>query len=125
MNHIARMIALCFSLFASFASIASSQDLSNTVVPITKHNVGISGKSRIPYKGFLNPLSYIDVKDTLRSDYGTGFCIDPACRFIGTNYHVAVDLHPGKINGERVIGQYLATGPDDEGATVVAGLSAM
>ena len=125
MNHIVRVISICISLCAAFAAIASSQDLRNTVVPITKHKVGISGKSRIPYQGFSNPLSYLDVMDTWRSDYGTGFCIDPACRFIGTNYHVAANLHPGKINGEKVIGQYLATGPDDEGATVLAGLSTM
>lgn len=118
-------IVFSFAALSPLAIAASAQDLSNTVLPITKHKVGISGNSRIPYKGFQNPLSYIDVKETLRSVYGTGFCIDPACRFIGTNYHVAAILHPGKINGERVIGQYLATGPDDEGATVVAGLSTM
>lgn len=104
----------------------SALDFGETVVPIAAHKVGISGKSKIPYKGSLHdPLSYIDVKETVKSDYGSGFCIDPACRFIGTNYHVAANLHPRKIKGEKVIHEYLATGPDDEGATVIAGLSSM
>jgi hypothetical protein len=49
---------------------------------------------------------------------GTGFCIDSSCRFVGTNYHVAMVASPRKIKGERVVQRYLATGPDDEGATV-------
>lgn len=111
---------------SSSSASPSTPDFGETVVPIATHKVGISGKSKIPYKGSLqNPLSYIDVKETVRSDYGSGFCIDPACRFIGTNYHVAANLHPRKIKGEKVIHEYLATGPDDEGATVIAGLSSM
>jgi hypothetical protein len=41
----------------------------------------------------------------------TGLCLDPACRFIGTNYHVAMMARPRKIRGERVVQLYLATGP--------------
>src|SRR5579864_6662625 len=49
---------------------------------------------------------------------GTGFCVDAACRFIGTNYHVAMIARPRKIKGEKVVRRYLATGPDDDEATV-------
>lgn len=49
--------------------------------------------------------------------YGTGFCLDMACRFVGTNYHVAVEAHPRKIKGKQVLATYLATGPNDEDAT--------
>lgn len=114
------LIACCL-----FAAPTLAQNFSETVIPITSRKIGISGKSGIPYKEPLNPLSYINLKETMRSDYGTGFCIDPVCRFIGTNYHVAANLHPRKIKGERVIREYLATGPDDDGATVIAGLSSM
>jgi len=54
---------------------------------------------------------------------GTGFCLDPECRFIATNYHVAVMAQPRRIKGEKVIRRYLATGPDDEAATLNDGPS--
>lgn len=107
----------------SSSAFPSTPDFGVTVVPIATHKVGISGKSGIPSKPSLNPLSFIDIKETLSSNYGTGFCIDPACRFIGTNYHVALIAQPRKIGGAKVVQQYLATGPDDEGATVLGGLS--
>jgi len=74
-----------------------AQDFNKIVVPITELKLlglGIVGK------------------------FGTGFCLDPACRFIATNYHVAVTAQPRKIKGEMVVQRYLATGPDDEDATV-------
>jgi hypothetical protein len=53
----------------------------------------------------------------IEGKFGTGFCLDPECRFIGTNYHVAAVVHPRKIKGLKVVEVYLATGPKDEGAT--------
>jgi hypothetical protein len=78
------------------SSVADAHDFRDTVLPLTD----------------------------LRLDFGiavtqaTGFCLDAACRFIGTNYHFAARARPHKIKGEKVIQRYLATGPDDEGATV-------
>lgn len=54
----------------------------------------------------------------LRAGFGTGFCLDPACRFIATNYHIAMTVPAHKIKGGKIIQRYLATGPHDEGATV-------
>jgi hypothetical protein len=54
----------------------------------------------------------------IEARFGTGFCLDFACRFIGTNYHVAKLARLRAIEGDKVIHRYLATGPDDEGATV-------
>jgi hypothetical protein len=84
------------------SSAARAQDFNKIVVPITELKLlglGIEGK------------------------FGTGFCLDPACRFIATNYHVAMMGQPRKIKGEKVVQRYLATGPDDEGATVNDGPS--
>lgn len=53
----------------------------------------------------------------VKAAFGTGFCLDPKCRFIATNYHVAVSARAHKIKGERIIQRYLATGPHDQGAT--------
>ena len=96
------------SAFANLPSVvkASSavpaQDTTQTVIQITELKLlglGVEGK------------------------FGTGFCIDRKCRFIGTNYHVAMLAQPGKIKGDRVIQRYLATGREDEGATVNEGPS--
>jgi hypothetical protein len=82
--------------------VVGVQDFDKTVVPITEvklHGLGMEGK------------------------FGTGFCLDPECRFIGTNYHVAMMERPRKIKGEKVVQRYLATGPDDEDATINYGPS--
>jgi hypothetical protein len=84
------------------STVVHAQDFNKTVLPITELKLlglGIEGK------------------------FGTGFCLDPACRFIGTNYHIAMMARPRKIKGEKVIQRYLATGPDDEGATLNDGPS--
>ena len=49
--------------------------------------------------------------------FGTGFCLDPDCRFVGTNYHVAKVM--GKyvrIKGVFSAHRYLDSDPDDAGA---------
>ncbi|MGB6875735.1 MAG: serine protease [Candidatus Acidiferrales bacterium] len=50
--------------------------------------------------------------------FGSGLCLDPECRFIVTNYHVARAM--GKrfsIQHEPVVERWLDSGPNDEGAT--------
>src|SRR5271170_175235 len=50
--------------------------------------------------------------------FGSGFCLDAECRFIVTNYHVAKAM--GKnftIEHEPIVERWLATGPNDDGAT--------
>ena len=50
--------------------------------------------------------------------FGTGFCMDADCRYIGTNYHVAEMMgNLPKIEGDPVVAKWLASGPADEGAT--------
>jgi len=49
--------------------------------------------------------------------FGTGFCLDRDCRFVGTNYHVAKVM--GKyvrIKGVFSVHRYLDSEPDDAGA---------
>jgi len=59
----------------------------------------------------------MDIRLALKRKSATGFCLDATCRFVITNYHVANFVVPTKIKGEKVLHQYLATGPDDDGAT--------
>lgn len=89
--------------------VEHTQDFSETVVPITAMKIMPSLK--LGMSGKLNPGIGVDAK------FGTGFCLDPACYFIATNYHVAATTQAKKIRGDRVIQQYCATGPDDNGAT--------
>ncbi len=92
----------------SSSTAVDAQDFSKTVLSITQLKLKLKLK----------------LVPGIEGRFGTGFCLDPACRFIGTNYHIAKIARPRKIEGEKVIKRYLATGPDDEGATVNESVSA-
>jgi len=77
-------------------STVAIEDFAETVFPITEWKPGLR----------------------LEGIFATGFCLDPECRFIGTNYHVGKIVQPQKVEGQKVVRRYLATGPDDEGARV-------
>lgn len=89
--------------------VEHTQDFSETVVPI--HALKIAPSLKLGMSGKPVPSIGIDAK------LGTGFCLDAACRFIATNYHVAATARPNKIEREKIIERYFATGPDDKGAT--------
>ncbi len=100
-------------------SVVFAQDLSKTVLPITEFKLKLKLK---PKKSFPSSVDLAGLKPKItlseEADFGTGFCLDPECRLIGTNYHVAMMARPRKIKGAEVMERYLATGPDDEGATL-------
>jgi hypothetical protein len=85
------------------------QNFSEVVVPIT--SVKFTPVPKVGITGRLGPGFDMDAK------FGTGFCLDPACRFIVTNYHVAAMTCVRKIKDERIFQRYLATGPHDRDAT--------
>jgi hypothetical protein len=103
-----KSLVLVFALFLAVATNAQnlqprdSRDFGMTVFPLTE----------LKFIGF-----------GVEGKFGTGFCVDPECRFIGTNYHVAAISNPKKIKGQKVVARYLATGPEDEGATINDGFS--
>jgi len=87
-----------------------STDFSKVVVPITSLRIfpGVKiGLNARPAPKLTESVSF-----------GTGFCLDPVCRLIVTNYHVARLGTPRRIRGQRVINRYLATGPQDRDATI-------
>jgi trypsin-like peptidase len=86
-----------------------TEDFTETVVPIT--SVRITPSAKLGISGKLGPK--LDVE----ANFGTGFCLDPHCRFIATDYHVAMATRADKIKREKIIQRYFATGPHDEGAT--------
>jgi hypothetical protein len=88
------------------ATTGEAPDFSATVIPITDLKPTVRPSfSLFPDVGF-------------QAGFGTGFCVDPACRYIGTDYHVAAMERPRKIKGDLVTQLYLATGPKDDGATM-------
>ena len=87
-----------------------TQDFTEIVVPIT--SVKITPSPKLGFSGRFGP------KLNIGANFGTGFCLDAACRFVVTNYHVAMTTRVGKVKREKIIHRYLATGPQDEGATV-------
>lgn len=82
---------------ATAAARSPAFDISRTILPLTE----------------LKPRGPI-----LQADFATGFCIDPDCQFIGTNYHVAVTARHPRIRGARIVERYLATGPHDKSVTL-------
>src|SRR5437899_2038199 len=91
------------------STVEHTQDFSEIVVPITL--VKMTPSVKLGITGKLGPSLGID------ANFGTGFCLDAACRFIITHYHVAMSTRAGKIKGEKIIHRYFATGSDDRGAT--------
>jgi hypothetical protein len=91
------------------STVDDTQDFSEIVVPITA--VRLTPSVKFGMTGKLGPKLNVD------ANFGTGFCLDAACRFIVTNYHVAMTARVHKIKGEKIVQRYLATGPNDNGAT--------
>ena len=91
------------------SAVEHTQDFMEIVVPITSVKITPSAKLGISGK----PGPKLDIA----AYFGTGFCLDAGCRFIATNYHVAITTRANKIKRERIIQRYFATGPHDEGAT--------
>lgn len=121
---ILRKLLPTFFVFSCLTGPTSAQDVipaglpqefSKTLIPISELKLEVHAKRRIG-RPSLNPISYISAD--VGEGEGTAFCLDQQCRFIGTNYHVALMGTPRKIKGEKVVQKYLATGPDDEGATM-------
>lgn len=95
-HSLAKQASLDRSASELSSSDAEAQDFSESVVPVT------SVKFRGP----------------IVAHFGTGFCLDPDCRFIGTNYHVAAAEKCRRVEGTKIVQRYVATGPKDEGATL-------
>src|SRR5216684_1447764 len=91
------------------STVEHTQDFSEIVVPIT--SVKITPSAKLGFSGKLGPKLDLD------ANFATGFCLDAACRFIATNYHVAMTTRAHKIKRQKIIKRYFATGPQDEGAT--------
>jgi hypothetical protein len=108
-------IARAQEVVASTSAVADSEgmsrglDFSEVVVPIA--SVKLRPSVKMGLTGNLSPSLHVG------AGFGSGFCLDAECRFIATNYHVAMLAEARKIKGEKVVHRYLGTGPKDNGAT--------
>lgn len=98
-----RRLGFTFLLFALFALVLPvyAQEFvpEHVVFPITD------------FKPDIKHLALFSMK------FGTGFCLDPDCRFVGTNYHVAKGMGRYiRIKGVFSAHRYLDSDPDDAGA---------
>jgi hypothetical protein len=91
------------------ATAEHTEDFSEIVVPIT--SLKITPSLKLGMSGKPGPNLGLEAR------FGTGFCLDAACGFIVTNYHVAVTTPADKVEREKIVQRYFATGPLDEGAT--------
>ena len=98
------------------APVTNTTHFAEIVLPLSDFKIAIHKKPSIKFQSSLNPLSFAELIG--KAQFGTAFCVDPACRFVGTNYHVAKDLDVSEIRGEPVIHKYLGTGPNDDGAVL-------
>lgn len=86
-----------------------TQDFSEIVVPIS--SVKLTPSVKLGMSGKPKPVLGMDAM------FGTGFCLDARCSYIVTNYHVAIGTRANKIQKQKIVQRYLATGPEDNGAT--------
>ena len=70
-----------------------------------------------PITDFKPDIRQLALLAPLSVKFGTGFCLDQDCRFVGTNYHVAkvMGTHV-RIKGVFSLYRYLDSGPEDAGA---------
>jgi len=73
----------------------AQQNIADRVLKLQRYGIGVHG---------------------LETKSGTGWCVDAGCSLLATNYHVAKEGLPRKIGGAKVLGVFLASGPNDDGA---------
>lgn len=109
------LILCCCLCPLGLAQLAALDTLPAPPLPRVEHVIDFN-KTVVPISNI--KLGRTDIRLALKRKSATGFCLDATCRFVVTNYHVANFVLPKKIKGERVLHQYLATGPDDDDATI-------
>jgi hypothetical protein len=105
---VAQQVFPSHSTIQPSAKVEHTQDFEEIVVPIT--SIKPTASVKLGMSGRLAPNLGVDAK------FGTGFCLDAACQFIATNYHVAL-TRPDRIERQKIVQRYFATGPQDKGAT--------
>src|SRR5690348_16136761 len=110
-----KIIATRFAFFCLSSFCPARQHLDDTSAPVRSSTNALVQD----FSHALVPLTALKLRGSLlEADFGTGFCLDPDCQFIGTNYHVAAVLRHLRVKGASVAERYLATGPKDDGASL-------
>ena len=116
-----RKLCLALAVCLCAALQAPAQDIGFHANALVRPGIG---SAPADFDNTVIPISELKVGLGIESKFGTGFCLDPGCRLIATNYHVAAIANPSKIDGQPIVDRFLATGPDDDGATMNVGPAA-
>ena len=116
-----RKLCLAVALCLCFVLRAPAQDRVYYANALVRPGAGAAPAD---FDQIVIPISEMKLGFGIETRFGTGFCLDPSCRLIATNYHVAAIANPSRIDGQPVVDRFLATGPEDEGATVNVGPTA-
>src|ERR1700730_7090095 len=91
---------LILSIFGCFcrcpAAVAQTTLSSPFLSPASAEQISNMGETVLP-------ITDVKLAKGLAVTFGTGFCLDPMCQFIATNYHVAMVAKPQKIKGDKII----------------------
>ena len=115
------------TLLAAASFFVASISAAQTVVPISSSSYSAPA---VDFSNVIVPIT--DVKPTFQVDlfrrlapklgikasFGTGFCLDPECIYVVTNYHVAAMSRPRSIKGYSVVAEYLDDGSEDHSASL-------
>jgi hypothetical protein len=114
---------LCLALIVCLCAAlqAPAQDMAFHANALVRPGIG---SAPADFDNTVIPISELKIGLGIETKFGTGFCLDPGCRLIATNYHVAAIAKPSKIDGQPIVDRFLATGPDDDGATMNVGPAA-
>lgn len=116
-----RNLSLALAVCLCAALQAPAQDIAFHANALVRPGIG---SAPADFDNTVIPISELKIGLGIESKFGTGFCLDPGCRLIATNYHVAAIAKPSKIDGQPIVDRFLATGPDDDGATMNVGPAA-
>ncbi len=114
-----QLVGICAFLLLWCPNITNAQTQNGRAAGEINYNkvvVPIGSFKLSPYAG-LGLTGKFKKGLSLEEELGTGFCLDSSCRFVVTNYHVAIEMGAPRIKRQKVKQIYLATGPEDKDAS--------
>jgi len=109
----ASAVIVLLSAFSCLSSYSRAQQVPSNPSASELHSINAQERN---FSESVIPITSFALRGPmLQADFGTGFCLDPECQFIGTNYHVAAMMQRVRIKGAKVVKRYFATGPTDKG----------
>lgn len=120
-RYLAMLVLFPITAFAQSLASASTSPAVKVMLSPDSADIGRSeGALRIASAlQTVVPITKLRIRELYATlSFGSGFCLEPECRFIVTNYHVAEAMgRHFSVHHDHVVQRWLASGPNDEGAT--------